>query len=293
MRRLYRTILLASATVLAGALTSAHAGYLYFSYAYTGVGTASAGILTTDDVLTDGHYTIVGIQGTRNVSNIDGLLDPGAFGANDNLLFPTGTFVDVPGFSFSAGGSSFNVANGALGCGSSSQYVETATGLCPGSGISLSINQFDATSGSAYFAYSYVGDGISSAGILTANGTPGADGGYLITDIQGLRNGVDISGLLPVGALGSNDNLIFANAPFVDVPGFSYSAGGSGYNVANAALGCGSANQYTEAPTGICPGSSISFNATKLSVPEPGTPALLGVGLIALGWSLRRKANLA
>jgi len=141
--------------------------------------------------------------------------------------------------------------------------------------------------------YVYVGDGISSAGILTANGTPGADGGYLITDIQGLRNGVDISGLLPVGALGSNDNLIFANAPFVDVPGFSYTAGGSGYNVANAALGCGSANQYTEAPTGICPGSSISFNATKLSVPEPGTPALLGVGLIALGWSLRRKANRA
>jgi hypothetical protein len=286
MRRLYRTILLA--TVLAGAFTSAHAGFLQFSYSYTGQGVASAGILTTNDVLTNGAYTIVEVQGTRNASNIDGLLGPGEFGANDNLLFPAGTFLDVPGFSFSSGGAFFNVANGALGCGSASQYVETATGLCPGTGVSLSINAFNPTAGSAYFAYSYVGDGVSSAGILTANGTPGSDGGYQITGIQGLRNGVDISGLLPAGTLGANDNLIFENAPFVDVPGFSYTAGGSGYNVANSALGCGSANQYTEAATGLCPGTAISFNVTK--VPEPATPALLGVGLLALGLGMRRKA---
>src|SRR5215831_8537594 len=137
MRNWYRTILLLTLSILSAALSSANASALYFSYSYTGDGIASAGILTTTDALVGGAYTITAIQGTRNVNNIDGLLPPGSFGANDNLLYPSDPFVDVPGFSFSSGGLSYNVANGALGCGSSSEFLETATGLCPGTNVTL------------------------------------------------------------------------------------------------------------------------------------------------------------
>ena len=50
--------------------TSANAGTFYFAYSYTGSGIASAGILTTSDVLVGGAYTITDIQGSRNVNDI-------------------------------------------------------------------------------------------------------------------------------------------------------------------------------------------------------------------------------
>jgi hypothetical protein len=288
MSKWYRSILLAL-PVLLGLSTSSHASVLYFSYVYTGNGVASAGILTTTDVAVGGAYSILDIQGTRNVSDITGLLPVGSFGANDNLIFPGGPFVDVPGFSYQSGGLSYNVGNSALACGSANEYAESSTGFCPGTGVSMTVSPFDPISGSAYFAYSYVGDGIASAGILTTT-TTSVDGAYQITGIQGLRNGVDISGLLAPGSFGANDNLLFPAGPYVDVPGFSYQAGGLNYNVANAAAGCASESQYIESANGYCPGSTVGMNVVALSVPAPTGLALLGLGLLGVGFSARRKA---
>jgi hypothetical protein len=291
MNKWFRSVLLGSLPALFGLATSANATALYFAYSYTGDGVASAGILTTTNTLVGGAYTITGIQGTRNVSDLSGLLAPGTFGANDNLLYPAGPFVDTAGFSFDAGGLSFNIANAITGCGSVNQYTEAPTGFCPGTAITLKVAAFTPTAGSAYFAYSYTGDGVASAGILTTGGTP-VGGAYTITDIAGLRNGIDISGLLGSGTFGANDNLLyFPGGPYVDTAGFSYAAGGLPFNVANAITGCGSLNQYTESATGFCPGVSIAMNVTGLAVavPEPATLFLTSIGLIGLGFSVRRK----
>jgi len=68
-----RSIVLFFLSVFAGLLsTSANAGTFYFAIPYTGSGIASAGILTTSDVLVGGAYTITDIQGSRSVNDIGG-----------------------------------------------------------------------------------------------------------------------------------------------------------------------------------------------------------------------------
>ena len=134
-----RSIVLFVLSVFVGFSTSANAGILYFAYSYTGSGIASAGILTTTDVPVGGPYTITDIQGSRNVNDIGGLLAPGTFGANDNLLFSRRAFVDTAGFSYQAGGLSYNIGNSAVACGSANQYAETNTGFCPGTAVFLNV----------------------------------------------------------------------------------------------------------------------------------------------------------
>jgi len=55
----------------------------------------------------------------------------------------------------------------------------------------LACCQQSPTPGALYFAYSYIGSCIASAGILTASDVL-VGGAYTITDIQGSRNVNDI-----------------------------------------------------------------------------------------------------
>ena len=93
MRKLLPTFALLSALTLPA---SAYAATFDFTATGSGGGFSGSGtFVATDDG--GGIYTITGISGT----GITGLVGPGGFDSNDNLLFPTSTsLVDAHGFAF-------------------------------------------------------------------------------------------------------------------------------------------------------------------------------------------------
>lgn len=106
---------LALVGVLVLAAASARADQTFtFSYSFPGSGdtptpVSGNGLLTTTDLnTTTNAYTILDISGTRNFNGtqqtITGLLPPGDFDLNSNLLFATAPLLDFGGFSFSVNG---------------------------------------------------------------------------------------------------------------------------------------------------------------------------------------------
>ncbi len=173
----------------------------------------------------------------------------------------------------------------------------------------LAVSTLGAPAGasSTLWNWSYSAAGISAGGTFTAADTADASGGFLITAITGLRNGIAITGLQPAGtAIPGNepfavDDLVFLRpGSQLTVDGFGYSTADG--NFANAFfadflpspgyLEFFSAPPFTDGGQG--PGDSelpIQFAATP--VPEP-VPSVLVMGAIALavGWRrLRKTAN--
>ena len=103
-------------------------GAFYFSYSANGI--AATGVLTTAG--TSGDYTVTDILGSRNGIDFSGLLPPGAFENNDNLLlYPGNPLLSNGGISYVAGGSDFNFYFDNFGapCGTL-QYKESTGGNC-------------------------------------------------------------------------------------------------------------------------------------------------------------------
>lgn len=103
---LVRTCLFALAATLGASTLAAHADSFSFALSGSGGGFSGTGIITTTD--SSGDHLITGITGT----GVTGLIAPGGFHGNDNLLFPSSDPVlDSNGFSFSAinGPDHFNV----------------------------------------------------------------------------------------------------------------------------------------------------------------------------------------
>ncbi|WP_017317629.1 hypothetical protein [Mastigocladopsis repens] len=113
-----------------------------FNFSYTGVSVISptdtvtaSGVLTTDpyDPATD-TYQITDITGTRNGVEIDSLLSPNTFPDNNNVLYADSLQLDEFGFSYTAGGMSYNVFD-------TYQYIEIGyTGTDYGDSSTIPVN---------------------------------------------------------------------------------------------------------------------------------------------------------
>ena len=154
--------------------------------------------------------------------------------------------------------------------------------------------------------FEYTGSGVSASGLLFTTDVGGGE--FLITGVSGQRNGIQILGLLGTSVCGpglpgnttgyrgclNSDNRLFETDPHLTSGGFNFNMGTDANNAfydggkyfdaslnaynqcINFSLDCGSAG-LTE----------IRFSLER--VPEPGTLALLGLGLAGLGLSRRRK----
>lgn len=89
-------------------VSEARAALLTFDFDYTGTGVSASGVITTNDVLVNGFYTVVDIDGERNGVTISGLVAPGGLGGNDNLFSPIAPYVTNSGITYTAGGIDYN-----------------------------------------------------------------------------------------------------------------------------------------------------------------------------------------
>jgi len=158
-------------------------------------------------------------------------------------------------------------------------------------------------SASLYWNWNYSGSGITASGTFVTDEAPDGLGFYLITGIAGTRNGAAITALQPTGtAIPGNepfavDNLVRLNGPQLTHNGFGYAIAGGTYAnpffadflsparylefFSSPPFTGGLATEDSELP--------ISFVATLVTIPEPGTWTLLWIGLGMLGVASRRK----
>ena len=105
---------IAVAGILAASCLASPASAATFLFTFDGATIDASGTLTTQDVpTTTGGLLITGVTGTANGATITGLLAPGTFASNDNLLFVGQTsLLSFGGFSFVAGGVESNIFRG-------------------------------------------------------------------------------------------------------------------------------------------------------------------------------------
>ena len=148
------------------------------------------------------------------------------------------------------------------------------------------------------FSYNIAGDpangiiGIMASGQLTADSTA-TPGEFTVTSITGMRNGEQITGLLPVGGL-FNDDLIFTTNPHVDSSGLGYTVMGAGDDGRGDVTVFNVLGAYLENDTGGNFSSSFTLTPEAAATPLPAGLPLFATGLGTLGllgWRRKRRAS--
>lgn len=149
-------------------------------------------------------------------------------------------------------------------------------------------------------AFSFSGNGLSASG--TFYGAPVNSGQWLVTGVSGSFNGSAITGIEPTSNSGNVfaiNNIYYWPGPVVDLYGIVFDvANGDRVNLCFDSGCYGSAGVYTAIvwdPNSGLTGLNAEvyqFGAPvgeEAPVPEPGTLALLGTGLVGFAGALRRK----
>jgi hypothetical protein len=165
----------------------------------------------------------------------------------------------------------------------------------------LALATLTQTSKADTFNFSFTGSQFDGSGTFTAKHDAGNQ--YTITGISGIVDGQAITGLLNPGSFDHNDNLLFDPANFLglnfDQQGVSFTLGsGSHLSQVNIAEGSGlffltTIGDLNPPGKGGDTEEILDFyvgvaNPTP-AVPEPGTLALLGTGILGAAGAIRRR----
>jgi len=275
-----------------GSVPSANADQMFpFLYAIPSTDSshptpASAiGTLTTTE-LSDGVYSITGISGVWNGYTITGLLDPGAFGDNDNLLFTSGPGVDDDGFAFTVDGPGDDGSGQVDFYYKNNGYTELSDDIGYTETLLLSAWTY------SYFDFNYSFPGLGRHGTpVSANGTlttvetdPGT---YLVVGIDGTWNGQSISQLEPVNSLfGGNDNILYSDSPYLTDSGITFKVPSGGDD------GTGDVNVYYNTAQDLYTEDSHNVGDGHFNIavtPEPASGRLFGLSVLAACLGNRRR----